>query len=262
MESVLGFGTLSILALVWAVFATKSAFVSQRKARASEIRAEECAQRERQIRALLIRELDLAAIALEAVSDVVFVCDEAGAVLLANPAACRLLGRPAAEACGMPFSSLVAFSSAPDAPDSDISVATILQRLSQSPREVIVGHERVRIDGAKEHRFVLRAAGVCGESGKLLASVVILRDLTESDDFESFTRCAQTIAHDVNNALCIMLGNLTMARMRADAVAGVDDLLAGAESAALRVRKRAEELSQTVHDSRAGRARNPKSPVS
>jgi two-component system, NtrC family, sensor kinase len=149
---------------------------------------------------------------MEASLDAVFVLDHVGCVLEANPVACKLLGRQAAQLVGLPFDSL-----APEAERLSLrrSLGDLLTR----------GTMRLEDQGlrsASGSRVAVQVLGSLQDVGDTRRLLIIAHDLTEkrrleqqsiqNDRLAAMGVLAAGIAHEINNPTAYVLSNLDYLR--------------------------------------------------
>lgn len=163
-------------------------------------------------RRLLERERLLAS-TMHSMGDAVVAVDLSGAVTFMNAAAETLMGVTAAQAKGKPARDLLKISpSTVDAPAEPLSAVLQHQRLLRSH-----GAELTNVKSG-ESRTISDAVTPVNDHGQLLGAVMVFRDITEeqklqhrleaADRLASLGTMASGVAHEVNNPLAIMRGNL------------------------------------------------------
>ena len=109
----------------------------------------------------------------------------------------------------------------------------------------------VRPDGQAQ-RMVASAAGIADAQGKIALAILVFRNITEKErivtelqkiqKLESLGFLAGGIAHDLNNILTAIVGNLSLAKMRDKADPLLSEFLDNAEEAVFRARDLAGQL--------------------
>jgi PAS domain S-box-containing protein len=169
--------------------------------------------------------------------------DPDGRIARANPAFCRFVGRTEAELYGAPLDALLA--------DADAVGPLVGRAPAQAPETPTPAAER-RFRGP-HGEIAWGYAGVTwiadGE-GRPFQAAVVVQDVTRkrhledellrAQKLESLAVLAGGVAHDFNNFLAAVLGNLTLARRVGAAQA--DDYLREAEEATLRARDLTRQL--------------------
>ena len=138
---------------------------------------------------------------LRSIGDAVITTDAAGRVTFMNPVAERLTGRRAGVSIGRPLAEVV----------------QIIDELA--PR----GVSRRRIGDVAVTETV---SPIIGDDGAAIGSVIVLRDVTEQrrmqrvlesqDRLAALGTMAAGIAHEINNPLTYILGNIELARRALD----------------------------------------------
>jgi len=181
-------------------------------------------ERERAIRAVTESEARLRAI-VELASDAIFVKDLAGRYTLLNPVGARLFERPPELCLGRTDDELLGPERAREVVESDRRVLEMRQPLVYEQRGFVAGEERVLI--TSKVPFV-------SPRGELLGVLGIGHDVTErkrmeaqlhlADRMISIGTLAAGVAHEINNPLAYVTGNLDYVRGRlADVISGACD---------------------------------------
>ncbi|WNG40970.1 PAS domain S-box protein [Archangium violaceum] len=146
---------------------------------------------------------------MESSGDAVFLLDEAGRVLEANPVAVRLLGRSAAELLGSCFETL--------APENERDSLRLSLRTLRSRGTVRLPDQG--LTSARGERVALDIAASLQEMGSSRNLLVVGHDLTEkrrleqqsiqNDRLASVGALAAGIAHEINNPIAYVLSNLS-----------------------------------------------------
>ncbi len=172
--------------------------------------------------------------------------DRSETVLSWNAAAERVFGWTAAEVVGKPYPLIP--------PDSQQEVRALRERalLGEALTEVEV--RRVRKDGSLAD-VSLSSACLRDTDGNVTGYILLLTDITErkkleeelfrNRKIESIGLLAGGIAHDFNNLLSVVLGNISLARIKSDAGAEkvkVIERLQEAEKACFRARELTHQL--------------------
>jgi len=197
----------------------------------------------------LASERERLSVTLSAMAEGVVTADADGRVRFINKAACVITGwtseacsgRPIDEVCALrrektganiapPVAAALAAGRAVDLPPQ----TTLLRRVGG----------RVLVEGC--------CAPIRDADGKALGAVMVLRDVTErtklegelqrASKLESVGLLAGGIAHDLNNILAIVMGNLTLAQLDAGTSAAALKWLKEAERGAFRARDLTQQL--------------------
>jgi PAS domain S-box-containing protein len=173
---------------------------------------------------------------VETAAEGIVIIDPALEIRFANPQLARMLGREVREVEGTNVLSHVF------AEDAEFPPQLLRERLGGR-----AGPVRWRLRGADDRPIdVVTNAAPILESGRLVALVVVVTDVTASRRLEERLQNAQKleslgllaggIAHDFNNLLASIMGNAGLARVRLDAASPatphVDDIERAAQRAA------------------------------
>lgn len=190
------------------------------------------------------------AVALRAIDDGVVVTDREGRILLMNPTAERITGIPRDEGMGRMAEDLLSFIADPR------SVAAFPNPVAEARSRAAVVHLPLSAvlrsgDGA-EHPVAGSCAPILDARSEIRGTVLVIRDISErrrleaqlakSDKLEAVALLAGGIAHDYNNLLTAILGNLSMARTLVDEKTEVHQLLERVERASLNARDLTRQL--------------------
>ena len=183
------------------------------------------------------------AVALRAIDDGVIVTDREGRIVLMNPTAERITGIPRNEGTGRMAEELLSFM-------ADQSAAATPNPIAEARSRAAVVHLPLSAvlrsrDGA-EHPVAGSCAPILDSHSEIRGTVLVIRDISErrrleaqlakSDKLEAIALLAGGIAHDYNNLLTAILGNLSMARTLVDEKTEVHQLLERVERASLSAR--------------------------
>jgi two-component system, OmpR family, sensor histidine kinase VicK len=165
--------------------------------------------RERQLRAAATTEADLRG-RLEAITasmgDALLAVDADGRLLMANPAAASLLGRPIADLLGSPVSDELSVTA-----EDGGSLLEVLDRAAAA------GPATVRGRSSDGERIVLATAAplVFGDRAEPDGRVYVLRDITEQVRAERLkTEIIANVSHELRTPLTPIRGYLEMLRCR------------------------------------------------
>lgn len=196
---------------------------------------------------MIEKEKELLAVTLASINDAVITCSREGKIQLYNQAAAKLLDLDMQSALEMDIRK----------------VLRLKDEKSDQKKEIPIGLVG-QIGKAIEWRSVVleRSNGWCtaevsgapviDHEGQVLGSVWVIRDTTSrrwleeqalrADKMESLTLLSGGLAHDFNNILTIVLGNLTLAAMQNGMPDEARTMLSEAEKAAYRARGLTQQL--------------------
>ncbi|MEO7931806.1 MAG: response regulator [Chthoniobacterales bacterium] len=199
-----------------------------------------------------LRELDsekeLLSVTLQSLVDAVVTTDAEGRIVLFNNGATVLTGRSANTARGQFFADVFPiFDRTNNQPAADIAREALqLRAVVDTPS----GHTMITPLG--ERIMAAHAAPIQGHDGGIKGTVVVIRDVTEkekiaeevlrSSKLESIGVLAGGLAHDFNNMLTAVIGNLSLLRHGVDPSPDIMHRLDEAEEGALRARDLAQYL--------------------
>lgn len=205
-------------------------------------------------------------VVLESLSDAVLTADRTGRILLANPAASRLLGASHDELMGESLSSFfevrepAAGDPSPPHPlgvgADAVSIVLSTSEAVHSPRHIWTLPRRGATLHVAASTLPLRDA-----SGRLAGVLRVFRDLTAEDQRQSeliragkldgLAVIAAGIAHDFNNILTALNGNVSFA-LAALSAGQSDDAIARLDDAELAGRRARELTGQLMTFTRGG----------
>ncbi|HEX8372913.1 MAG TPA: response regulator, partial [Chthoniobacterales bacterium] len=193
-------------------------------------------------------EKELLSVTLQSLTDAVVTTDVQGKIVLFNDVAAALTGLTARAAQGRTFSEVFPIvDRAKMEPLPDLALEALRLRSTVNPSEgAILPTPR------GERIMATHAAPIQGPDGDLFGTVVVVRDITESEKvasevlrsskLESIGVLAGGIAHDFNNMLTAVIGNLSLLRFTIEQLPEVVHCLDEAEKGALRARDLAQYL--------------------
>ena len=179
----------------------------------------------------LLADRQLLEVTLRSIADGVLAADAEGRVVLANDAAERLAGCAPGHAVGRRFAELFP-------PGGGAGGGDPVGRVIEAGHTVALGEQGAPVGpGGEERRVAVSGAPLRGEQA---GAVLVLRDVTaqhevererlrlqrafeQAQKLESVGRLAGGVAHDFNNVLTVILGNLELASLHV----GQDHPLAG-----------------------------------
>jgi PAS domain S-box-containing protein len=176
---------------------------------------------ERRSVALRLSEERLRAI-IDLATDCIFMKDPAGRYVLINRAGAALFARPVAEVLGRTDEELLG-------PELGREIRAIDEQVIAAGGPVT--YERARVMAGEEHAFITVKVPYVSPAGDPLGIIGIAHDITErkrletrlflADRMVSVGTLAAGVAHEVNNPLAYVIGNLDYARTKlAEVLAG------------------------------------------
>jgi PAS domain S-box-containing protein len=185
---------------------------------------------------------------LRGIRDGVLTTDASGRVVMANQAAEELTGLDVAELVGRPLSEALALEPQAERARFQRGITALLDG------EESFALARTKLRGREgAHRDIALSASpiVSGDDDRVPGVVLVLRDIAEQlrgeqellrrQKLETIERLAGGLAHEFNNVLMAMLGNVALARLGQPA-SEVDERLLAAEVAG----ERATELTRQL----------------
>jgi len=197
----------------------------------------------------LAAEKERLAVTLRSIADGVITTDTRGHIVLMNRVAEELTGWPQSEARGKPLAEIIHIldeRTRQRRPDPGEEVLRSGQANSSSSRTVLVARD------GRERLISESRAPIRDKDGRIRGAVLVFHDVTEKqkledellkvERLESLGALAGGLAHDFNNILMAILGNLSLARLYASPGDRIHERLEAAEKAALRARNLTERL--------------------
>ncbi len=193
-------------------------------------------------------EKEMLSVTLQSLVDAVVTTDAEGRIVLFNHGAQNLTGCSSSAAEGQPFASIFPiFDRATNVPSLDLALEVMRdERIIESTG----GHAMSTPSG--ERLVATHGAPIRTSDGAIIGTVVVVRDVTEkekiagevlrSSKLESIGVLAGGLAHDFNNMLTAVLGNLSLLRHEAGGLPRISHCLDEAEQGALRARDLAQYL--------------------
>ena len=186
-------------------------------------------------------------VTLRSLTDAVVTTNADGHIVLSNDVVTTFTGLAPEEATGRPFGDVFRiFNRSTGEPSPSLAVEALRRN---AVVESGAGVAIIFPDGI-ERLVSLRAAPILDHEGKVNGTVVVLRDITEKEKMaeellrasklQSIGVLAGGLAHDFNNMLTAVTGNLSLIRQLDDLPAEVHCSVNEAEQGA----KRAQELTQ------------------
>ena len=191
----------------------------------------------------LADEKERLAVTLRSIADGVIAIDLDGRVLLVNGAAEALIGWSQAEAAGQPFSAVFRTLDLDTRARCDNSVEALARREGERlcRSTVLVGKD------LDERPIEEMAAPLRDAAGRRIGMVVAFRDITDvlrvreerarADRVASLGLLAGGLAHEFNNILAAVVGNVSLARAHVDPASAAAVSLQDAEQACCRARQ-------------------------
>ena len=208
---------------------------------------------QRQTEQALATERERLSVTLSAMLECVITTNADGLIQYMNRAAGTLTQCDASEAQGLHLDQVLKLrmKGAPDR--AGPRFGEMLEKLST----VAIGSDHILLGReGRETPVEGRLVPVCNPMGGVVGSVLVLRDESEhqrlatvqqrTEKLESASVVASTIAHDFNNILAGMLGNLELLRSETPHDSPIDALLTGALNGALRARELTRQLIHTI----------------
>lgn len=197
----------------------------------------------------LARETEQLTVTLRSIGDAVMTIDRSGRVILANHMAERFTGRSPSAIQGQPL----------------VEVLSLLDQKTRQP--LVHSLDRVLVTGqiletdlpailssrdGTERLVSVSAAPIRNPNAEVVGVVLVVRDVTErqklederlrASKLESIGLLAGGLAHDFNNILTAILGNISIVRLSITDQPDVRDGLIDAEKACLRARDLTQQL--------------------
>jgi PAS domain S-box-containing protein len=189
------------------------------------------------------------AVTLSSIEDGVITTNLLGCVVSMNPAAERMTGCPLAEGIGQPLAKVFKTVHARSREPRVAPVESVM-RVSQATG---LDEGTILIARNCTERFIADAASpIRNDDGEHCGMVLVFRDVTEQrkaeerqlkeSRLETIGSVAGGIAHDYNNILTILIGNLSLARAQLDQPRQALERLEAVDGAA----QRAKDLTQQL----------------
>ncbi|HEX8312701.1 MAG TPA: response regulator, partial [Chthoniobacteraceae bacterium] len=186
-------------------------------------------------------------VTLSSLADAVVTTDEKGRVLLVNEVAAELIGADMDEVEGRLFDEVFRIF---DRTTQQVAHSTVAEVLSRGSVVESAAGLAIRARDGAERLVSVRSAPISDQAGGIEGTVVVIRDITEREKMaeellrasklQSIGVLAGGLAHDFNNMLTAVLGNLSLVRHRRNLPAEVVPSIQEAENGALR----AQELTR------------------
>lgn len=189
------------------------------------------------------------AVTLRSIAEGVIATDTNGKVVLLNNTAERLTGWGHDEAIGRPLEDI--FRIVRD--ESHQPCESIVERVLRTGNVVSLTNGTLLIDrNGREWMIADSGSPIKDRNGQIVGVVIVFSDVTRRQQIEeelmrarkleSLGLLAGGIAHNFNNLLAAILGNISLARIQTDAAQPVYQRIAEAEQACLRAKDLTQQL--------------------
>ncbi len=204
----------------------------------------------RQMQLQLQQERNLLSVTLEAINEGVISTDVAGNVMFMNLAAGRMTGWDGAQAAGKPLQQVCSLTH----PKTRKAMPSIFDMLAQAEGHVMDdAREAVLTARDGTQRLVANSgAQLCLDDGCFVGVVYVFRDITReqmqlderlrASKFQSLSALAGGVAHDFNNIMTAVLGNVSLAQFKLPPDAEARKLMAEAQQHCLQARALTHQL--------------------
>lgn len=199
-------------------------------------------------REALAAEREQLATTLRSIADGVITTDIDGCILLLNRVAEQMTGWTSAAAIGKPLANVMVLDHS-DGPPPQEMVARALK--AQAPLEYHVQAHLLGKDG-RQHLVSTSAAPLYAQPDRACGVVLVIRDVTDkqrleeerlkASKLESVGLLAGAIAHDFNNILTAIMGNISLAKLYAQPGDKILERLSDAEKATLWAKDLTQQL--------------------
>ncbi|WDT80367.1 MAG: PAS domain S-box protein [Candidatus Manganitrophus sp.] len=197
----------------------------------------------------LAAEKERLAVTLGSIGDGVIATDVTGRVIFINRTAEELSGWFRAEAIGRPLPEVFRIVHEKSRTHCENPVEKVL---ATGNVVALANHTVLIAKDGKEHAIADSGAPIRNREGEVIGVVLVFRDVTEKQRMEEELLRASTlesvgllaggVAHDFNNILTAILGNVSLAMLSLDERSEAYERLAQAEKASMRARDLAEQL--------------------
>jgi len=188
-------------------------------------------------------------VTLNGIGDGVLATDSLGKIFLINPVAERILGISKSRAIGEPIEKVFICRDGDEAAPDENPILSVI-------REGITSHSAFETFLFRPDREAVpieyRITRIESARGLVMGAVMIFKDISETrkiqsellkvQKLESIGRLAGGIAHEFNNVLTAVLGNVSLAKMYTEGSGEIYECLSEAEKASLRARDLAQKL--------------------
>jgi len=197
----------------------------------------------------LAAEKEWLAVTLSSIADGVIATDVKGRVIFMNRAAEELSGWCQEKAIGRPLPEIFRIVHEKSRAHCENPVEKVL---ATGNIVTLANHTVLISKDGKEHAIADSGAPIRNRGGEIIGVVLVFRDVTEkqrmeeellrASTMESLGLLAGGVAHDFNNILTAILGNLSLAMLSLDERSEAYERLAQAEKASLRARDLGQQL--------------------
>ncbi|GJL59326.1 MAG: hypothetical protein NPIRA03_21830 [Nitrospirales bacterium] len=197
----------------------------------------------------LIAEKDRLVTTLQSVAEGIVTTDREGRISFLNPLAEQITEWTTQEALHRPFREIFRLTGDhqinDDEPSLQFSSRTLVLSELDTPHQLLTKHGRQR-------KITLREGPIRDHSGHLVGTVIVFRDITDQSRHQeeqqrlsklnSLGVLAGGLAHDFNNILTTILGNVFVAKLRMVSNDPLTQNLEQAEQACLRAKELTQQL--------------------
>lgn len=197
----------------------------------------------------LAAEKERLAVTLTSIGDGVIATDVTGRVIFINRTAEELSGWFREEAIGRPLPEVFRIVHEKKRTHCENPAEKVL---ATGNVVALANHTVLIAKDGKEHAIADSGAPIRNQEGEVIGVVLVFRDVTEkqrmeeellrASTLESVALLAGGVAHDFNNILTVILGNVSLAMLSFDERSEAYERLAQAEKASMRARDLAQQL--------------------
>lgn len=197
----------------------------------------------------LARQRNLFASTINRISDAVILTDEAGKIVFVNSNAEELLDTPYSEAVEQHYSDLITLLD----PVSQESIPAPIENTLDSSEDTSL-EKRVLLQGKTGDQHLVEASSIpiLDDDGTLTGTILVVRNVTDrrrmeeelwqAKKLESVGELAGKYAHDFNNILASLLGDIALGKIHCDRQEKVLKYLKNAEKSTERARQLTSQL--------------------
>jgi len=206
-------------------------------------------QRRRRAEKALFHEKERLAVTLRSIGDGVITSDTDGKVIMMNPVAESLTGWAESDALGKPLDDVFVIVNERSRQRCENPVSRVLATGTICG---LANHTVLIARDGTQRAIADSGAPLKDEAGNVIGVVLVFRDVTErqnmedellkAEKLESLGLLAGGLAHDFNNILTAILGNVSLLRLELDGNGKPNELLAAAEKAAFRAKDLTDQL--------------------